>query len=405
MFIYTGGKDVITDYTAGEDVISLATATFSDISKATTSGANAYISLSAGNYISIIGGQYKELTLVDATGTENTMIIGGEKYTDESKWQQTLQTATEFATATERTKSIQITGNASDNTILGGTGRNTIWGGTGDDYIRGGTNNDSLLGEAGHDTLDGGKGNDTFIYTGGKDVITDYTSGEDMISIGAAKGDISWKDSGTSDVLLTVGKAGTLLLKGVRNSGWLAYDSNGDTIGINDTLTVTNADGWDVKIADTNYRVIDATARTKVDKLTGNDHNNKILGGSAKDIINGAEGDDYLVGNGGTDEIHGGEGDDTLIGGAGNDSLWGDDGADTFVYANGDGKDIIFDFDADDLLQITGTFTGTYNIGTNTIAIKVGSTADAITLQDFTANTFNINGDSYRISGTKLIKK
>ena len=76
-----------------------------------------------------------------------------------------------------------------------------------------------------------------------------------------------------------------------------------------------------------------------------------------------------------------------------------------FVYESGDGKDIINDFDEDDMLQITGTFTGTYNIGTNTVAFKVASTSKAITLQDFTATTFNVNGDSYVIQGTKLVKQ
>ncbi len=69
------------------------------------------------------------------------------------------------------------------------------------------------------------------------------------------------------------------------------------------------------------------------------------------------------------------------------------------IITVGDGKDIICDFDDDDLLQVSGTFTASYNVGTNKVLIKVGSTASAITLQDFTASTFNINGDRYAISG------
>ena len=69
------------------------------------------------------------------------------------------------------------------------------------------------------------------------------------------------------------------------------------------------------------------------------------------------------------------------------------------------GKDVITDFGDDDLLQITGTFSGTYNSSANTIAFKVGSTANALTLQNVTAwGTFNINGSDYQISGSKLVK-
>ena len=39
------------------------------------------------------------------------------------------------------------------------------------------------------------------------------------------------------------------------------------------------------------------------------------------------------------------------------------------------------------------------------IAFKIGSTADAITLKDFTATTFTFNGMDYKISGSSLVKK
>ena len=87
-------------------------------------------------------------------------------------------------------------------------------------------------------------------------------------------------------------------------------------------------------------------------------------------------------------------------------SMIGGTGSDTFIYNSGEGKDIITDFGNDDLLQITGTFSGTYNKSNKTVAFKVGSTANALTLKDIdTAMTFNINGNSYHISGTKLVKK
>ena len=57
------------------------------------------------------------------------------------------------------------------------------------------------------------------------------------------------------------------------------------------------------------------------------------------------------------------------------------------------------------MLQISGTFSAKYYASSDKIIFKVGSTASAITIKDFTASTFNINGDIYKISGTKLVKK
>ena len=167
----------------------------------------------------------------------------------------------------------------------------------------------------------------------------------------------------------------------------------------------------------------DASALTTAVKVVGNAKNNTLLGGSKNDTLSGAAGADKLLGNAGNDSLSGGNGADTLsggagndkllggagndslYGGAGNDSLWGDKGSDTFLYNDGDGKDVIFGFDNTDILEITSTFSGTYNKSKKEIYFKVGSTANALTLKNFTATTFNINDDSYKISGTKLVRK
>ena len=57
------------------------------------------------------------------------------------------------------------------------------------------------------------------------------------------------------------------------------------------------------------------------------------------------------------------------------------------------------------MLQITGAnVTGTANAKGTEVYFKVGSTSKAITLKNFTATTFNVNGDAYHISGKKLVK-
>ncbi|MEL7334245.1 MAG: hypothetical protein AAFN12_18510, partial [Cyanobacteria bacterium J06560_2] len=68
------------------------------------------------------------------------------------------------------------------------------------------------------------------------------------------------------------------------------------------------------------------------------------------DRILGDDGNDILSDDSGDDIIRGGAGNDILMGVTGNDILVGDNkssrgGADVFVFGNGDGTDIIRDFE------------------------------------------------------------
>ena len=97
-----------------------------------------------------------------------------------------------------------VDGGTGNDTIFGGNGLNTLNGGDGNDEITGGDNVDVIDGGSGNDqiyaglgnnagagdTLTGGTGNDTFYYVAraesstslsGRDVITDFQSGSDVI--------------------------------------------------------------------------------------------------------------------------------------------------------------------------------------------------------------------------------
>ena len=93
------------------------------------------------------------------------------------------------------------------------------------------------------------------------------------------------------------------------------------------TLKVTDETFSPVTI-DSGIKVVDASERTTAFELYGNNLDNSISGG-------------------------GGNGDDLLRGGKGNDTLYGEDGSDVFVYAQGEGNDLIVDFNADDTLNIS----------------------------------------------------
>ena len=166
--------------------------------------------------------------------------------------------------------------------------------------------------------------------------------------------------------------------------------------------TYTNSASSKVTLA-SNIEVGDATARTKSIRIMGNNLDNSIVGGSGKDTLYGKNGDDYLEGGAGNDKLYGQNDDDTLWGGMGNDTLSGGNGADTFIYNSGEGRDVITDFEDDDLLQISGDFTTSYNASAGTITFKFDD--GRLTLQNVTASgTFNINGDAYHISGKQLVK-
>ena len=297
------------------------------------------------------------------------------------------------------THGIEIDGNRLANKIIGGSGKNKI------------------DGDKGNDTLTGGKGNDIFIYEAGDgdDLISDYSS-SDKIKI--SDGKISNAKVKGSDVILTVG-SGSLTVKDAKGKSLSLIDSSGksfssviggssstdtSTGSTTKTLKLTNSSKATVKL-ESGVKIADASKRKQAIKITGNSSANTISGGSKNDTLYGGDGNDSLVGNAGNDKIHGGDGNDTLIGGKGNDSLWGNDDHNVFVYAKGDGKDVIFGFEDDDMLQITGTFSASYNRSKDEIYFKVGSTSKAVTLKNFDTSSFNVNGDIYRISGTKLIKK
>ena len=286
----------------------------------------------------------------------------------------------------------------------------TINAGTGDDVI--------VLGENSTNNLIEYKAGD------GNDKIVGFNESS-TLQIGDGKGTYSLTKSG-NNLIITVDDS-KITLVGAAN---ISANIEGKKINKEPStkLTVTDKTTSPLKIG-SNIKTVNAVKRTKAIKITGNSLNNVILGSANNDTIYGESGNDSIVGNAGNDKLYGGfgkdtlkggddkdvlnggagndklyggKGNDTLIGGTGNDSLWGDAGADTFIYNSGDGKDIIFGFDSKDTLTLDiDDFKATYKNKAVTLTFDEGS----ITLKDFTAKTFHINNDIYKISGSKLKKQ
>ena len=407
LFVHVAGNDVITDYEES-DKIQLA-----NMIDASISGENVILTGVDGEVV-VENSAALAITITDGLGNET--VFGGKDtalatptltLTNADKSPVTLDEDIIIADATARTKAIKILGNKLDNAIYGGTKG---------DSLNGGAGNDTLFGGKGYDTLRGGDGDDLFIYTAGNDVIADYAAG-DVISLGAAVQGVSLNSS--SVVFKFDG--GKLTVKNGKAKYLSVIDSAGNeyetVVGGRTTLTDKSKSSVTMGAKVT---TADATARTKAIKISGNALPNTILGGSGKNTIYGYAGDDSIVGNekadllkggpgndtisggAGNDKIYGVAGDDVLIGGAGNDSLWGDDGADEFIYAAGDGKDVIFGFSDEDALTLDDlTFEATVSASSIALSVEGG----AITLKNYTATTFNINGAEYQINGTTLESK
>ena len=102
--------------------------------------------------------------------------------------------------------------------------------------------------------------------------------------------------------------------------------------------------------------------------------------------------------------------DNTTISGGGNDTLWGNNGTDTFVFLAGGGTDEIMDFASGESLRIltkdgksNATFSNSsFSDDILTLTVNGGGT---IILNDVdTSTTFNINGTTYKVNGSKLAR-
>jgi Ca2+-binding RTX toxin-like protein len=196
---------VLTGQSAG----SFGTDTFSGVENLTTgSGSDSLTGDAKAN--TLTGGAGND-TLNGGTGTD-TLIggLGDDTYiTDGSD---TITEAAGAGTGTDTVQSsvtytlgvnvekltltgaeaINGTGNTLNNVIIGNDSANTLTGGTGNDTLNGGTGNDILVGGTGTDVLVGGLGSDTFVFnfisdsttvTTTRDVITDFTRGQDTIDL------------------------------------------------------------------------------------------------------------------------------------------------------------------------------------------------------------------------------
>lgn len=108
-----------------------------------------------------------------------------------------------------------LSGQAGADRLTGGNGSDRLAGSSGNDTLAGGSGNDSLNGGLGNDRLTGGTGADDFHYTAaneGRDTITDFVIGEDLIQLEGVSATDFAVDPVSGGTKVTIVATGTVII-------------------------------------------------------------------------------------------------------------------------------------------------------------------------------------------------
>ena len=119
-----------------------------------------------------------------------------------------------------------LLGGRGKDTLIGGAGNDTLDGGSLDDTLNGAAGNDLLISGRGQDTVTGGAGADTFLYNvpqDGRDTITDFMAGEDIIDLSSIITGDSFSSATPFDDYVNLVQSGS--------DTAVSIDQNGDAFG------------------------------------------------------------------------------------------------------------------------------------------------------------------------------
>ncbi len=323
------GSDTIYNFDSKKDKIHLRSG---DLLGATVNGDDVILQVTGGN-ITLKDMRGKDFTVINADESSNvynylepSISLPNGVSMDETATKLAVTApftgvlhADDFAGTIKRidasrdTKHVTLFGNSSNNTILAGR------------------KGSALYGMKGNDVLYGGAGKDVFWYgTGdGKDKISGFQSGKDIVRL--YEGNISKFTTSGNDVILSIG-SGQIRVSGMAGKKMNLIDSAQTSMGL-----------WVGKNEANN-------------KLTGEKTESMLVGGNKKDLLKAGDGNSSLVG---------GKGNDTLIGGVGKD---------IFFYANGDGHDIIQNYESgSDVIHITAGTLKSKKLSGADVVLSIGN--------------------------------
>ncbi|MBP0463003.1 hypothetical protein J5Y09_03700 [Roseomonas sp. PWR1] len=268
-------------------------------------------------------------TYVDAVGATETVTVISEK----AVGRRVFDTSASSPIVLDNRDNLAY-GNGGNDSIVGDGGNDTMDGGNGSDQLWGGLGSDSIIGGAGNDSLGGGWGTGADTMEGGLGNDAYYVSNEFSTLIEAANAGI--------DTVVTSLNTFTL----GANFENLTFNGTGAFVGTGNEL---------------NNRIIGGNDVNTLIGLAGNDllagygGNDTINGGEGNDTIGGGDGNDFIDGGEGADTIHAGTGSDTVIGGDGNDTILGETSIDVVggndSLLGGNGADYLFGFIGNDTLD------------------------------------------------------
>lgn len=203
-----------------------------------------------------------------------------------------------------------------DDTITGGDGNDRICSDAGADFVRAEGGDDSVFGGADADRVFGGPDDDTVLGNAGGGDNNDVGDsvhggpGDDFVD-GWVGDDVLWGDGGDDTI------------RGAAGTDRVVFDSSPN--GVRANLNTGGATGQGTDTFN--------NGSGPIERLTGSDHNDVLVGDGGPNNLAGLRGNDILIGLAGNDLMKGGRRADTMLGGAGNDVVNGEPGVDTVSFA------------------------------------------------------------------------
>ncbi len=331
IYLYANGdgKDTIQNYSAGSDSISLAGDY--EVSYSADKKGNATFKIGKGS-ITLKDGADSSVTIVGANGEASIGIHGSffavKDIPDIKVVEVTLppvtlpaETVTVYETVTiHDTVEVPVTV-----TVPGENETVTVYGSG--ESIKGTSAAETLYGTAGNDTFTGGAGADVFIYEGGFDIIEDYGTGKDIISIGSnsvsnygviGNDGIFFVGGGALKLTGAKDKKVTLISSGKETEYDLTNTSTNPTVPAGKTVTLKSSYEGDFSLTAYNST------------LSANETVSNVDASNVRNEIN----------------IYGDYNDNIIY--FGNSY----DGSSKFYYKKGDGNDTIYNFQTGDELQL-----------------------------------------------------
>ena len=380
-FVYASGagSDTIKDFEESQDTLEISG---SVISSAEVADGNMVLTVGFGS-VTLEDASDKTVQLQDARGR---YTVSADKITLGADFTGTLNSSVFMSTietidGSAADGTVDITGNAQNNTIYAGQAGGTINGGIGDDII---------YGNIGRDTFE-------YALSNGNDIIKNYTEDQDSLKI--TDGVITNMKVYNENIDFYVGTRegayknyeGIITLVDSAEKKIKIQSENGSfTISNTEILLGTDYEG-DIKVRDFNNSIVllDGRDSQKVVNIAAGNNDSILYAGKI----------------GGT--LRGGQGSDTLYSGLGDDVLYGGSGSDTFIYS-GVGNDTIKDynngFGTDTLMFSGGTLIDTYYLDEgNNFVFKFGDN-DSLTLTDIKNSTITVDTGkgSYSLRNTEL---